>query len=262
MFSSTVKGLVDSVRASDSKLQQDSEGATAGAAQGANFFLMVTGQVEYGEFENADNVYCRYALSYGNDWNVVHGPESGLSQIAKASESGADTGVVWNFPIDISFKSTNPFGWPRLALSVFGVDMMGRDVVVGYGSVLIPTIPGRHERWVHMYTPKASSLIQQFRSWIAGAYPEFFDSKFVTRSEGREMTRVERTGAIRVSLNVMTRGMGQLGYSCGDMPAIRQTQTPAPSSSAAIPASLNSMFGASQSRKLSKAPAGTGSSLI
>jgi Ciliary basal body-associated, B9 protein len=47
--------------------------------------------------------------------------------------------------------------------------------------------------------------MQQFRSWIAGAYPEFFDSKFVTRSEAREVTRVQRRGRVRVTLNVMCR---------------------------------------------------------
>lgn len=49
---------------------------------------------------------------------------------------------------------------------------MGRDVVVGYGSVLVPTIAGRHERMVHMYAPQPSSLLQRFRSWVSGAYPE------------------------------------------------------------------------------------------
>lgn len=35
---------------------------------------------------------------------------------------------------------------------------------------------------------------------------QFFDSKFVTRSEGREATRVKRSGVIEVSLDIMTRG--------------------------------------------------------
>lgn len=55
---------------------------------------------------------------------------------------------------------------------VFRVDDMGRDVVVGYGSVLVPTQAGRHERMVHMYAPQPSSLLQRFRAWISGAYPE------------------------------------------------------------------------------------------
>lgn len=62
--------------------------------------------------------------------------------------------AVWNFPIDLALKSTCAFGWPRLALSVYAVDSLGRDGVVGYGSVLIPPAPGQHERWVYMYAPK------------------------------------------------------------------------------------------------------------
>ena len=52
-----------------------------------------------------------------------------------------DQSVVWNFPIDVSFKSTNAHGWPRMSISVYGVDSLGRDVVRGYGSVLIPPSP-------------------------------------------------------------------------------------------------------------------------
>jgi B9 domain-containing protein 1 len=66
---------------------------------------------------------------------------------------------VWNFPIDLTLKSTNAFGWPRLALSVFAVDALGRDSVVGYGAVLLPTTPGRHERWVYMYAPQVRECV-------------------------------------------------------------------------------------------------------
>lgn len=45
------------------------------------------------------------------------GVDAGLSQIARKS-SGEDSTVVWNFPIDLTFKSTNAFGWPRIAISV------------------------------------------------------------------------------------------------------------------------------------------------
>lgn len=55
---------------------------------------------------------------------------------------------------------------------VFRVDDMGRDTVVGYGSVLIPTQAGRHDRVAHMYAPQPSSMLQRLRAWVSGAYPE------------------------------------------------------------------------------------------
>ena len=83
-----------------------------------------------------------------------------------------DQSVVWNFPIDVTFKATNAFGWPRLALSVYGVDGMGCDVVRGYGSLLLPTSPGTHIKHVHMYRPINSSILQRFMAWVTGTHPE------------------------------------------------------------------------------------------
>ena len=79
---------------------------------------------------------------------------------------------MWNFPIDITFKSTNVFGWPRIAISVNGIDFLGRDVVLGYGSVLVPLSAGQHTIDVDMYTPLATSSFNQAVSWLMGNPPE------------------------------------------------------------------------------------------
>jgi B9 domain-containing protein 1 len=142
--------------------------------------------------------------------------DSGLSQIARKDSGSQDQSVTWNFPIDLTFKATNAFGWPRIAISVYGVDGMGRDVVRGYGSVLVPATPGQHVRYVHMYAPISSSLLQRFMAWVSGTHPEFFDSKFVAQGEGREVTRVTNTGVVKVTINVMTKGMESFGYSSGN----------------------------------------------
>lgn len=81
----------------------------------------------------------------GQDWSILTGFEQGISQISQQSDNNTDIRpCVWNFPIDIAFKSTNVFGWPTLILSVYGFDFMGRDVVRGYGSLILPTISGTY----------------------------------------------------------------------------------------------------------------------
>lgn len=124
------------------------------------------------------------------------GVDNGLSQISRKSTADAQE-VVWNFPVEATFKSTNAYGWPRIAISVsaevekskaataqnlktalccvsqvYGVDMLGRDVVQGYGGVLVPPIAGYHELDVAMYAPLASSPLAQFTSWLTGNAPE------------------------------------------------------------------------------------------
>jgi Ciliary basal body-associated, B9 protein len=51
--------------------------------------------------------------------------------------------LVWNFPLAVTYKATNAFGWPQLIVSVYGLDALGRDVVQGYGSMHLPTCAGR-----------------------------------------------------------------------------------------------------------------------
>ena len=50
------------------------------------------------------------------------GLEDGLTQLSKKSHNRSGA-FVWNFPIDVTFKSTNPFGWPKIVLSVYVLRM-------------------------------------------------------------------------------------------------------------------------------------------
>jgi B9 domain-containing protein 1 len=123
--------------------------------------------------------------------------------------------VVWNFPIDVSFSATNAHGWPRMVLSVYGLDILGRDVVQGYGQLHIPTTPGVYTRYVRMFKPVSLSWAQQLTSWIFGNQAEFYDSKFVGQGKNRDVTRVQTTGVVKVKINVLTHNMAKFGFSDG-----------------------------------------------
>ncbi|XP_054991191.1 B9 domain-containing protein 1 isoform X2 [Sorex araneus] len=79
------------------------------AASPSVFLLMVTGQVESAQFPEYDDLYCKYCFVYGQDWAPTAGLEEGISQITSKSQD-VQQALVWNFPIDITFKSTNPYG--------------------------------------------------------------------------------------------------------------------------------------------------------
>ncbi|XP_062508693.1 B9 domain-containing protein 1-like [Corticium candelabrum] len=178
------------------------------------FLVMVTGQIETGKFAEFDDLYCKYSFVFGQDWVITTGLEEGITQITKKSRDARQL-FVWNFPLDLTFKSTNPFGWPQLVLSVYGLDSFGREVVRGYGAVHIPVSPGSHSRVISMFVPESSSKLQKFTSWIMGRRPEFIDPKFVAQGESREVTRVRSQGSITVKFNVVTKDMKKLGYNVG-----------------------------------------------
>ena len=150
--------------------------ASAPAAHGeaTHFVCMATGQIESGKYEGHDSLYCRYAFSMGDDWSVVRGVEEGITQMSTSSGTAAESGqlAVWNFPIDVTFRSTGAHGWPQIILSVYGNDLFGRsDMIIGYGAVHLPLVPGRHELYVRTFRPLASSLFGRFQSWCAGPLP-------------------------------------------------------------------------------------------
>jgi B9 domain-containing protein 1 len=176
--------------------------------------VQCTGQIVSGEFGPVDYLYCRYTFHYGNDWTIQSGLDNGLSQTACKNLSQSEEQIIWNFPVDVSFNATNVFGWPRIAISVYGIDFLGRDVIRGYGSALVPMSSGQHLIEVDMFVPLASSYLNEAVAWIMGNPPEFFDSKFVCQSEGREVSRVRRSGKTTLSLNVVTKGTRLAPETC------------------------------------------------
>jgi len=211
------------------------------------FYVMCSGQIESAEFYGVDNLYCKYTFYYGQHWTPVAGVETAVSQISRKGRE-LSTVVTWNFPVEVTFRATNAHGWPRLVLSVYSIDMFGRDVVRGYGSLVIPPFGGRYVRYCRVFKPRSSSAIQSMIAWLtvscAGTMvartlwtgvsdmyscvtgpsalrsvavqansPEFFDAKFVAAGEGRKNTQVISTGVVKVALDIATRGMEDVGFS-------------------------------------------------
>ena len=77
-----------------------------------NYFnLSVNGQIESAYFPmgpESKTLFCRYDIVYGDDWDVCSGLKSGVTQCADSTHSMDK--IVFNMPIEICFKSTNPFG--------------------------------------------------------------------------------------------------------------------------------------------------------
>uniref|UniRef100_A0A3P8ZWS3 B9 domain-containing protein 1 n=1 Tax=Esox lucius TaxID=8010 RepID=A0A3P8ZWS3_ESOLU len=208
------------------------------------FLLMINGQIEGANFPEYDDLYCKYCFVYGHDWAPTSGLEEGISQITSKGRDSPHR-LVWNFPLEITFKSTNPLGWPQIVVSVYGPDTFGNDVVRGYGATHIPITPGqyvplifsstplstpplikdllsRHTRTIPMFVPESTSRLQKFTSWLLGRRPEFTDPKVVAQGEGREVTRVSSQGFVTLSFNIVTKDMKRLGY---DTTATETTHT-------------------------------------
>ena len=144
--------------------------------------------------------------------------------------------LVWNFPLSITLKSSSPHGWPQLVVAVYGPDLLGNDVVRGYGAVHAPLAPGRHKarcvddypghfiynipHRIAMFVPESTSGLQALAGWVLGRRPEFVDPRVVARGEGRDVTRVRSQGHVTVVFNIVTKDMAKLGYDISNSPGV------------------------------------------
>lgn len=74
------------------------------------FLASFNGQIEYIDITAASgsSYHCKYEIVTGPDWKIVSGLEAGVSQTANVVVNGDK--IVLNLPVEVTFKSTNPFG--------------------------------------------------------------------------------------------------------------------------------------------------------
>lgn len=75
------------------------------------FFLNVLGEIQLTEFPlgaYGSGLYIRYDVVAGEDWEMVSGVKSGITQCANNGSNSDQT--IFNMPIEFTFKSTNIHG--------------------------------------------------------------------------------------------------------------------------------------------------------
>ncbi|VDK77056.1 unnamed protein product [Litomosoides sigmodontis] len=193
----------------------------------ANFIVLLNGQIDSAEFLSFDNFYCKYSYVYGIDWKQIGGVHEGLSARCERQRFG-NANITVGMPIEATFISTNPFGWPQIVLACYGSDFFGNDVVCGYGATHIPTVPGRTVRKISLFVPEASTLLQRFIGWITGKRAEFIDSRIVATADGRQVTKVRSQGIITLTMDVVLKDMKKYGYDVIPSSLYRISECPLP----------------------------------
>uniref|UniRef100_A0A7S0PF52 B9 domain-containing protein 1 n=1 Tax=Cafeteria roenbergensis TaxID=33653 RepID=A0A7S0PF52_CAFRO len=189
-----------------------------GGIAGSGFTVVISGQLESGRALGYDSLSAEYFFEAGPDWTRVDGIATGVTQTAFRGGGGASREAVWGMPLDVAYRTTNAYGWPRIGVAVSAIDALGRPVIVGYGSVLVPLAGSGHTRRIRLFAPVSSTLLQRFFAWVTANPPRYWKPNIVTQGTGREVTRVASSGSVTVTLNVVTRGMTRHGYNAGTEP--------------------------------------------
>ncbi|KIH57024.1 B9 protein [Ancylostoma duodenale] len=120
--------------------------------------VYISGQIESADGFGDNRVCCRWSLLTGRSimdrssqnnlmcsgggWRVVEGAVEGQTQTDLPS---AFEEAYFAHPIDLHLATKTIQGWPRIELQVWHHDVYGRQELVGYGSLFLPSTPGEHE---------------------------------------------------------------------------------------------------------------------
>lgn len=171
--------------------------------------ITVTGQIKECYTDRSKDLFCVFDYYVGTDWSIAMNSSDGkTTQTTKLTKENR---CVWNYPIDVSFKTSKPSGWPQVIFAVWGHNRFGKDMVVGYGATHIPTTSGHHELRIPLFVPASSSKMQSLVGFFTGISPEFINMKFIAEGQNREVVRTDSQGYISVSLDILMRGLDTLG---------------------------------------------------
>ena len=111
------------------------------------------------------------------------------------------------------YRMNDVNGWPRISATMTARDFWGNDVVAGYGVIHLPTTPGSHTRYMQMFKPKTSSTFFEVLGWLGSAPAEYKTPiEILQKGQGREVTRVESVGIVKIKFNISTRNMEAFGF--------------------------------------------------
>ncbi|KAK6017449.1 B9 protein, partial [Ostertagia ostertagi] len=105
-------------------------------------------------------------LQQGGGWRVVEGAVEGQTQTDLPS---AFDEAYFAHPIDLHLATKTIQGeLAKIQLQVWHHDVYGRQELVGYGSLFLPSTPGEHELTCHIWRPKGSTREEVMQRFVGG----------------------------------------------------------------------------------------------
>lgn len=199
------------------------------------FYISTIGQLEAAHFpvgNSSRSVHCRYEIVHGPDWELVSGHKSGITQCASVGNDSFHT-IVFNMPLEFTFKSTNPFGCkcpscvesfkrptlqftipgPQIVFNVYGDNLWGAEVSRGNTRVHIPLAGHDQSQRITcpLVTPKPLDFCAKIAAWFSDWKPEFRDMTVLSQGNKTKGISTESYGHLVLSLSTISRGQRALG---------------------------------------------------
>ncbi|CAI2349866.1 unnamed protein product [Caenorhabditis sp. 36 PRJEB53466] len=127
--------------------------------------VFISGQITSATGFGDNRLSVRYQVCVGGGWRIVHGDSEGQTQTDCPT---AFEHAYFGHPVDLHLATSTIQGWPRLLLQIWHHDAHGRQEIAGYGSLLLPSSPGKQELTSYCWRPKGSWKEEMMHKLVGG----------------------------------------------------------------------------------------------
>ncbi|CAL2042329.1 CBN-MKSR-2 protein [Caenorhabditis brenneri] len=172
--------------------------------------VFVSGTITSAKGFGDNRLSIRYQLSLGGGWRVVQGESEGQTQTDCPS---VFENAYFGHPIDLHLATSSIQGWPRLLLQVWHHDNYGRQEIAGYGTLLLPTSPGKHVLTAGCWRPKGSFREELMHKLVGGGL-QLTSLNALEDPSIREKIVSVSAGTVKFELNIITKNFQRYGILC------------------------------------------------
>lgn len=164
----------------------------------------IVGQLVGGTGFTERNLFCKWGIEAGRNWDLLEGFDAGQTQVDQPPEGES---AVWAHPVDIHYACKSLTGWPKLWVQVWSQDTHGCNEIAGYGFCHVPTSPGMHEVTIACWVPEGS-LGERFQAFFLGGHPRLRVDELVHTPGDRFRLQTRSAGQVHVHLGVVLKNFG------------------------------------------------------
>jgi B9 domain-containing protein 2 len=155
-------------------------------------------------------LHCEWTLVTSSNWSKIQGIDKGHTQLDFPIDGGE---AVWAHPVEIHYSvSDRVQGWPKFQLQVFQEDMFGRNELVGYGFVHVPSAPGCHELECSCWRPMSASWSDEVQAFFVGGNPQLKTTDMIANNVDRYKLQTRSSGRVSFRISVMLKGFSKHGF--------------------------------------------------
>lgn len=169
--------------------------------------LHIVGAISHAYGFDEPNVFCKWAIEYGSEWELIEGIAQGQTQVDYPADGEV---AVLQHPVEVHFSTKAAIGWPRLSVEVWHVDAYGRADLSGYGCCFVPTAPGMHSVTVNTWRP-LGTLRQRFSAFFLGGNPQLKHRELISDARDRYRLTTAASGDVVIELGVIPKGFSKFG---------------------------------------------------